>query len=141
MARYAPGASAERPVVRSGAPGAAQTSNCGWDTTTCLTVSLSIFRALGGAQQEYALDVQAAHQNGNGTTFTGAQPVSGTGQQATAVFQTRTRDVRAVTLYVWPGNAEAQATFAIQAAGQQPRAVKLAAVTAVVRDVLAALLA
>jgi hypothetical protein len=44
-----------------------------------------------------------------------------------------------VTLYVRSGNAEAQAAFADQPGAAQPRAVKLAAVTAAVRDVLAAL--
>jgi hypothetical protein len=137
LARYAPGAS----VLQSlSPPGDAylQQTNCGWGASIgSLDLFVTIYAdddtALGG----YESDVNYAHQNHDGTTFLEAQPVTGLGDQATAVFETLGGSP-GVDLYVLSGNAEFDISISDAPPGPTlSRADKLAADIAMARDVLA----
>jgi len=143
LARYAPGAVASKipvPTSSGGVPGEPQLSNCGWaGPNASIVLELTIDADSPTAQQGYEFGVQYARQNENGTTFHGAQTVTGVGQQATAIFQTLSGSP-SVALHVWSGNAEFEVSISdLPFSTPLSRATKLAADIAIARDVLAGL--
>ena len=143
LAPYAPGATQNKmPEPTSTLPGEPRLSNCAWGALDAsIFLQITIGPDSPTAQQDYEFAVQyAEHASGTGTTFQGAQPVRGVGQQATAVFGTMSANSPSVALYVWSGNAQFQVSFTDLGLGTPTsRATKLAADIAVARDVLAAL--
>ncbi len=141
VARYAPGAVASKipvPTTSGSVPGEPQLSNCGWaGPNASIVLELTIDADSPTAQQGYEFGVQYARQNENGTTFHGAQTVTGVGQQATAIFQTLSGSP-SVALHVWSGNAEFEVSISdLPFSTPLSRATKLAADIAMARDVLA----
>jgi len=122
------------------AGGGTKLSSCTWNATNgTLGVQLAIYPNQDGAQGSYEGAGQAI-RSVPGMTFNGSQPVTGLGQQATAVFQTWPGSSPAVVVYTWSGNAEIQASFVNEPFGTQAsRSAMLAADTAIARDVLAGL--
>jgi hypothetical protein len=139
LARYTPGAAADKiPVPSNTVPGAPQLSNCAWAAPNgSIVLELTVDSDSASAQQGYEFGVQFARQNGNETTFHGAQTVTGVGQQATAIFETLTGSP-SVALYVWSGNAEFEVSITdLPFSTPLSRATKLAADISMARDVLA----
>ena len=132
LARYGVGGAA------TAYPGDPQDSICFWNSD-----SLSIFANVtidsdpDNAQGAFQFDLQDARTNQGDGTFRGAKPEGGLGQQAEAIFQTRSGSP-SVDLYVWSGNAIVE----IGADSLGPplsRADLLAADVAMARDALASL--
>jgi hypothetical protein len=136
LATYVPHAPAGEP---SSYPGTPQLTSCNWFTSQGnLELWITILPDETSARTDLEEQVQLHRQGGDGLQFTGAQTVAGLGQQATAVFETQLGLSQSVWLDVWSGNAEIQFNFDDQPSGPAlSRTEKLAAVTAIVRDVLA----
>jgi hypothetical protein len=134
LARYGIGGAGES---HQGVPGE---SLCGWGSdSVSITLIATIESDPDSAQGSYEFDTQSSRKNENGFVFTGAQPVTGIGQQAEAVFQTMDGSP-SVTLYAWSGNAELEISatdLGLSFGAPLSRAEKLAADIALARDVLA----
>jgi hypothetical protein len=114
-----------------------------------LGMDVSIHSSATGAtdaEQNFEADVQSEEQGIRGSfTVTGNQPVTGLGQQATAVYSNLTgyrTPVPCVTLLTWSGNAELVVTYTVPNARPShpiPNTALLAAATTVTRDVLTTL--
>lgn len=117
-------------------------SLCGWGSdSVSITVIVTIESSPDSALGSYEFDTHASRKNEDGFTFTGAQPVTGVGQQAEAVFQALNGSP-SVALYVWSGNAELNISatdLGLSFGAPLSRAEKLAADIAMARDVLARL--
>lgn len=119
-----------------------QTGNCSWTTLSPDGATLSMgYRVFGPgtAEYEYQSDVQSDVQGSP------AERVSDIGAQATAIFKTQiapalsgSENREVVELLTWAGNAEIKVQIAYENKPLLPSR-PLAAVTAVARDVLAAL--
>jgi hypothetical protein len=136
LARYGVGGAGES---HHGIPGE---SLCGWGSdSVSITVIVTIESSPDSALGSYEFDTHASRKNEDGLTFTGAQPVTGVGQQAEAVFQALSGSP-SVALYVWSGNAELNISatdLGLSFGTPLSRAQKLAADIAMARDVLARL--
>jgi hypothetical protein len=150
LARYLPGATVAAGTTdtpRGSGPGPRQ-SSCTWadanlDSLTVTVDKYASATGLNSAQASFEYDVQSYGQSGNGTTVNGTRPVSGLGDEATAIFQIDQLS-QGVFLTVWSGNTEIQVTYdsstIIYGDGAPAvRAAQLRAATAVARDILAAL--
>jgi hypothetical protein len=165
LAKYLPGA-AELPApgaTPSAISGLAQMGNCGWGTPDGITLSTNYDLYGSGmgsldARDGYAFDVQFDGQGsapGNiHTKINGTRPVAGVGAQATAIFKTQTMPSigdsatsQVVQLLAWSGNVQIGVEISYQnmtlpgAAPSSPpsHAAQIAAVTAIARDMLAAM--
>ena len=136
LAKYVPHAPAGKPSSHSGTP---QLTTCFWYTPRgSLLLNLTIYADSFSAHDAFEFQVQSLRQGGNGAQFSGAQPVTGLGQQATATFQTVLGTSQSVWVDAWSGNAEIQFNFQDQPFGPTlSRAGKLTADIAMIRDVLA----
>ncbi len=99
---------------------------------------VTIYSDADNAEAGFGLDVQSAEQPWSGIAVTGARPVTGLGEQATAIFQTVTGSP-SVDLFIWSGNAEIEVTLVGVTSGSPGRATMLAGDVAAARDVLAGL--
>jgi hypothetical protein len=137
LARY--GVSQPGEGDRGGLP---DESLCSWGSdSVSITLIVTIESDPDTAQGTYEFDAHAPHKNIDGVAFTGAQPVTGVGQQAEAIFQTLSGSP-GVTLYAWSGNAELDigaTDLGLDFGAPLSRAEKLAADIAIARDVLARL--
>lgn len=111
---------------------------CAWGSGS---VSISLFIRIesdpDSAHGDFQFDVQYDHQNRDDSRFTGAKAVSGLGQQAEATYQIRSGSPT-VSLYLWSGNAEVTISASdVEFGSPLSQAGKLAADTAIARDVLA----
>lgn len=146
-------ASAPQPATSSYAPWQV---TCGWSTTDDaeLSVVVTVYgpRTMLTAQQNYEFgsqqDGQGQTQAGTKTTVNRILPLAGVGTQATVIAQTQTSPLQGTSqlteLLAWSGNAELDitASYGVPALGSPappPRAAQLSTVTAIARDVLAAL--
>lgn len=137
LARYAPGATVIGNAPIPGAPGS-QLSDCSWGAQDgTLILDVTTYSDADGALGGYEYDLQSARQNQTGTTFRGAQPVTGLGDQATAVFETSLGSPE-VDVYAVSGNAEIEMSISdVPFSPALSRSEKLAAGIAMIRDVLA----
>lgn len=115
-------------------------SLCSWGSdSSSITLIVTVESDPDAAEGNYEFDVNASRKNGDGFTYEGDRPVTGVGQQAEVFFQTL-NGMPSVTLYAWSGNAELNIGVADVGFGAPlSRAGKLAADTAIARDVLASL--
>ncbi len=136
LAKYVPHAPAGKPSSHSGTP---QLTSCFWYTPRgSLLLNLTIYADSFSAHDDFEFQVQSLRQGGNGAQFSGALPVTGLGQRATATFQTVLGTSQSVWVDAWSDNAEIQFDFQDRPFGPTlSRAGKLAADIAMIRDVLA----
>jgi hypothetical protein len=138
LATYAPGATAQR----SGS------SSCSWASKIMLT--LSSFADAASARQNFDLNSQANSRTITGETVTGSVWMPDLGEEAAAIFQTRSASGQGVAMIVWSGNVEISLWYAgsgspssaspSSAPATPPvRATLLAGGIAMARDVLAGL--
>ncbi len=115
-------------------------SLCSWGSdSVSITLIVTVESDPDAAEGNYEFDVNASRKNGDGFTYVGDRPVTGVGQQAEAFFQTL-NGMPSVTLYAWSGNTELNIGVSDVGFGAPlSRAGKLAADTAIARDVLARL--
>jgi hypothetical protein len=90
------------------------------------------------AEAGFGLDVQSKEQPSSGIAVVGTRPVTGLGEQATAIFQT-VQGSPSVDLLIWSGNAEIEVTLDDVTSPSPDRATMLADDVAAARDVLARL--
>jgi hypothetical protein len=129
------------PHTPAGYPGTAQSPpGCIWATSRgSLQLNLTFADDSFAAQSDLEYQLEVLRLGGSGSQFTGAQPVTGLGQQATATFQIVGGEP-AVWLDVWSGNAEIEFEFEDLASDPAlSKAEKLTAEIAMTRDVLASL--
>lgn len=136
LAKYVPHAPAGKPSSHSGTP---QLTSCFWYTPRgSLLLNLTIYADSFSAHDDFEFQVQSLRQGGNGAQFSGALPVTGLGQRATATFQTVLGTSQSVWVDAWSDNVEIQFDFQDRPFGPTlSRAGKLAADIAMIRDVLA----
>jgi hypothetical protein len=154
LARYLPGAAViPAPAVPSPPPGTPQASTCGWGTDNgVFTIFVTTYPpgTMQTAQQGYDFDAQYDQHGGTlgntKTTVNEAQPVTGIGNQAIAIFQTRSTaglaPSQVIELLAWSGNAqlEIMLNYGGPLSAQPPsRTAQRAAAAAIARDILAAL--
>jgi hypothetical protein len=124
-------------------------ADCLWGTSTLsgLTVAVDIYGSAGGmlgAQVAYETEVQQQDLSYANTTVTRTRPVADLGQQATVIYSTSDLSTAGATLLIWSGNAVVQIDLSYDDTLGTPipsRATQGTAVSAVARDVLAALAA
>ncbi len=136
LARYAPGTT----LIPTSTPGSSA-GGCTWGTDgiTSILLTLMVFPSARGALQQYDLDAGALVYSVPGVTVTGAQELPDVGENAEAIFQSKSGKP-AVNMIVWSGNAELNVTYTGTGvpAGAN-RATLLAGAIAISRDGLAAL--
>jgi hypothetical protein len=147
LATYAPHATAKPQPAASGT-GSPRMATCSWGSSSkTVLLTLSSFPDAASARQNYEIDAQANSRSISGETVTGSVWMPDLGEEATAIFQTRSGSSHGVAMIVWSGNAEISLWYA--ATGSAPlqpeqaappdRATLLAGGIAMARDVLAAL--
>ncbi|HEY6311320.1 MAG TPA: hypothetical protein VIY52_11015 [Streptosporangiaceae bacterium] len=139
LAMYAPGATVT-PQASPGTSGAPQMSSCSWGSDRDLVMlTLSSFPDATSARQVFDIDAQANSRSIAGETVTGSVWMPDLGEEATAIFQTRSGGEHGVAMIVWSGNVEINVWYAGRGAVPPERATLLAGGIAMARDVLAAL--
>jgi hypothetical protein len=139
LATYAPRATG-KPQPAAGGAGSSQMASCSWSSSSSsVLLTLSIFPDAVSARQNYDIEAQANSRSISGEMVTGSVWMPDLGEEATAIFQTRSGSTQGVAMIVWSGNVEVSLWYA--AAGSPPpdRATLLAGGIAMARDVLAAL--
>jgi hypothetical protein len=139
VATYAPGATV-KPQPAVGGSGPPQMSSCSWNSKSgTVLLTLSSFPDAVSARQSYDLEAQANSRSIAGETVTGSVWMADLGEDAAAIFQTRSASDRGVALIVWSGNAEISLWYAATGSAPPARATLLTGAIAMARDVLAAL--
>lgn len=137
LATYVPGATADGSAPKNNA--GSELSSCFWSGLAgYINVFITISSDADNAEGGFDLDVQNAKEPWSGITVVGSQPVTGLGEQATAIFQTVTGSP-SVDLFIWSGNAEIEVNLVNVTPGSPGRATMLAGDVAAARDVLARL--
>jgi hypothetical protein len=137
MAKYLPGATVDPQQPSFDAQSGL--SSCSWTTpsgSANVLLDVTIYPAAtgyAGAQQGFESDVQSDQ----GDLVTSQHPVTGLGDQAVAIFESK-GSPQIADLLVWSGNAEIALTYSGFSGGPGP-AGELAATIAMARDILAAL--
>lgn len=141
LARYVPGAMVDKLPATGGGSGVPQSSGCDWTAdSTGILLTVTIAAGPDSATGFYQFGIREDKKNQDGSKFLRAQPVHGVGEQATAVYQKRDGDTPDVTLDVLSGNAVVEVNSSdVGISPPLSQAGKLAADTAVARDVLASL--
>jgi hypothetical protein len=135
LATYAPGV-----AVKPQPAGSPQTASCSWgskDNSVLLT--LSSFPDATSARQSFDVDAQANSRTISGETVTGSVWMPDLGEEAAAIFQTRSSTGQGVAMIVWSGNVEISLWYAGTGPTPPARATLLAGGIAMARDVLAGL--
>ena len=133
LAAYAPGATV-RPAPAGSAP------SCSWGSkSNSVLLTISAFPDAVTARQNYQVDAQANSRSISGETVTGSAWMPDLGEEATAIFQTRSGGSHGVAMIVWSGNVEISLWYAGSGPASQDRATLLTGGIAMARDVLAAL--
>jgi hypothetical protein len=137
LAAYAPGARVSpQPADGSGSPRA---TSCSWGSSSkSVLLTLSSFPDAVGARQNYQIDAQANSRSISGETVTGSVWMPGLGEEATAIFQTRSSG-QGVAMIVWSGNVEISLWYAAAGSPAPDRGTLLTGGIAMARDVVAAL--
>jgi hypothetical protein len=137
LATYAPGARVSpQPAGGSGSP---QATSCSWGSSSrSVLLTLSNFPDAVSARQNYQIDAQANSRSISGETVTGSVWMPGLGEEATAIFQTRSRG-QGVAMIVWSGNVAISLWYAATGPPAPDRGTLLTGGIAMARDVLAAL--
>lgn len=139
LATYAPGATVT-PQAGPGPSGAPQMSSCSWGSDRGLVMlTLSSFPDAASARQVFDINAQANSRSIAGETVTGSVWMPDLGEEATAIFQTRSGGDHGVAMIVWSGNVEINLWYAGRGPVPPERATLLAGGIAMARDVLAAL--
>jgi hypothetical protein len=140
IARYAPGAtiSVISPPDATKNPFGAQMSSCDWGSGGNLSIllNLSVFPDAVSARQGFDAEAQTLSRTGSAITVTGSRWQTNLGEQAAAIYQTRSA-AHGVEVFVWSGNIELDYWFT--PVTSLDRATLLAAGVAIARDGLAAL--
>jgi hypothetical protein len=137
LAKYLPGATVDPQQPSFDAQ--LDLSSCSWSTpgvSANVLLDVTTYPSAtgdGGAQQGFESDVQSDQ----GDVVTSQYPVTGLGDQAMAIFESK-GSPQTVDLLVWSGNAEIALTYSSFSGGPGP-AGELAAAIAMARDILAAL--
>jgi hypothetical protein len=139
LATYAPGATVKPQPAASGS-GSPQLTSCSWGSrSNSVMLTLSSFPDAVSARQNYQIAAQANSRSISGETVTGSVWMPDLGEEATAIFQTRSAGSQGVAMIVWSGNAEISLWYADTGSSSPDRATLLAGGIAMARDVLAAL--
>lgn len=139
LATYAPGVTA-KPQPAAGGAGSPQMTSCSWSSSSdSVLLTLSSFPDAVSARQNYDIDAHANSRSISGETVTGSVWMPDLGEEATAIFQTRSGNGRGVAMIVWSGNVEISLWYAAANSAPPDRATLLAGGIAMARDVLAAL--
>jgi hypothetical protein len=139
LATYAPGATVKPQPAASGS-GSPQLTSCSWGSrSNSVMLTLSSFPDAVSARQNYQIAAQANSRSISGETVTGSVWMPDLGEEATAIFQTRSAGSQGVAMVVWSGNAEISLWYADTGSSSPDRATLLAGGIAMARDVLAAL--
>lgn len=135
LAAYAPGATVKPAASGSGS---AQVTSCSWGSkTNFVLLTISAFPDAVTARQNFQVDAQANSRSISGETVTGSAWMPDLGEEAAAIFQTRSGSGQGVAMIAWSGNVEISLWYA--ATTPADRATLLAGGIAMVRDVLAGL--
>jgi hypothetical protein len=132
LATYAPGATAQP----------TGSASCSWGS---VLLTLSSFADAASARQSFDINAQANSRTIAGETVTGSVWMPDLGEEATAIFQTRSATGQGVAMIVWSGNVEISLWYAGPASPSSApvtppvRATLLAGGIAMARDVLASL--
>ncbi len=138
LATYAPGARVG-PQPAGGGSGSSQTTSCSWGSSSkSVLLTLSSFPDAVSARQNYEIDAQANSRSISGETVTGSVWMPDLGEEATAIFQTRSSG-QGVAMIVWSGNVEISLWYAATGSPAPDRGTLLAGGIAMARDVLIAL--
>jgi len=139
LATYAPGAKVKPQPAATGS-GSPRVTSCSWGSSgNTLLLTLSTFADAVSARQNYAIDAQANSRSVTAETVTGSVWMPDLGEEATAIFQTRSGGSHGVAMIVWSGNVEISLWYAGSGPASQDRATLLTGGIAMARDVLAAL--
>jgi hypothetical protein len=139
LATYAPGATV-KPQPAAGGSGSPQMTSCSWGSkSNSVLLTVSSFPDAVSARQNYEIDAQANSRSISGETVTGSVWMPDLGEEATAIFQTRSAGSRGVAMIVWSGNVEISLWYADTGSSPPDRATLLAGGIAMARDVLATL--
>jgi hypothetical protein len=136
LATYAPGAAVSpKPAGTSSSTGLSQMSSCSWGSKSdSVLLTLSSFADAASARQGFNIDAHANSRTIAGETVTGSVWMTDLGEEAAAIFQTRSADSQGVAMIVWSGNAEISLWYTRSGSD---RAALLAGGIAMTRDVLA----
>ena len=137
LATYAPGVTAQPATGGSGSP---QSTSCSWGSRSN-SVLLTLVRSQNAASARQSFDIytQANSRSIAGETVTGSVWMPDLGEEATAIFQTRSGSDQGVALIVWSGNVEINLWYAGTGPVPPARSTLLAGGIAMARDVLAGL--
>jgi hypothetical protein len=139
LATYAPGA-AVKPQPAADGSGSPRTVSCSWGSkSNSVLLTLSSFQDATSARQSFDIDALANSRTISGETVTGSVWMPDLGEEAAAIFQTRTSSGQGVAMIVWSGNFEISLWYAGTGPTPPDRATLLAGGIAMARDVLAAL--
>jgi hypothetical protein len=137
LAAYAPGARVS--PQPAGGSASSQSTSCSWGSSSrSVLLTLSSFPDAVSARQNYEIDAQANSRSISGETVTGSVWMPGLGEEATAIFQTRSSG-QGVAMIVWSGNVEISLWYAATGSPAPDRGTLLTGGIAMARDVLAAL--
>jgi hypothetical protein len=141
LAKYASGASLTPGIApkASASPSGAQTSTCTWAAGGFfILLNLDVFPNALRAREGFDADAQSLSQSGSGTPVTGTRWLESLGEEAAALFQTRSSS-HGVEILVWSGNIELDYWFGDTVVPAPANAALLAGGLAMARDGLAAL--
>jgi hypothetical protein len=128
LATYVPGATAQP----------SRSSSCSWGSkTSSVLLTLSTFADAASARQSFDINAQSNSRTIAGETVTGSVWMPDLGEEATAIFQTRSAGGQGVAMIVWSGNVEISLWYAGTGSTPPARATLLAGGIAMARDVLA----
>jgi hypothetical protein len=134
LATYAPGATAKPAAAGSGS------ASCSWGSkSNSVMLTLSSFADAASARQSFDINAQANSRTIAGETVTGSVWMPDLGEEATAIFQTRSASGQGVAMIVWSGNAEISLWYAGTGSTPPARTTLLAGGIAMARDVLVGL--
>jgi hypothetical protein len=135
LATYVPGA-----AVKTQPAGSPRTTSCSWGSkNNSVLLTLSSFQDATSARQSFDIDAQANSRTISGETVTGSVWMPDLGEEAAAIFQTRSSTGQGVAMIVWSGNFEISLWYAGTGSTSPDRATLLAGGIAMARDVLAGL--
>lgn len=135
LAMYAPRVTAQPAAGGSASP---QSTSCSWGSrSNAVLLTVVNSQNAASARQSFDIYTQANSRSIAGETVTGSVWMPDLGEEATAIFQTRSGNDQGVALIVWSGNAEINLWYAGTGPVPPTRATLLAGGIAMARDVLA----
>jgi hypothetical protein len=139
LATYAPAATV-KPQPAAGGSGSPQMTSCSWGSkNNSVLLTISSFGDAVSARQSFNINAQDNSRSISGETVTGSVWMPDLGEDAAAIFQTRSASDQGVAMIVWSGNDEISLWYAGTGPVPPVRATLLAGSIAMARDVLAAL--